>query len=139
MWKSALSHLWVWDVEVRDVLARDEVVRSALEHKPCEVSHDGLHLKMKITEHFIRPPASNQADDIGVNLGQEKGHGATGMKGVGSDVGWEETNGGAERQDRHAKDGGDVRWCDRAPGSASGRVGCVVCGKRGGGRSTVCA
>jgi len=138
MWKIALSHLWVGDVEVGDILARDEVLCSALEHKPCKVLHDGLCLKMKIMKHFIILPASNQEDDIGVNMGQEKGHSTTGMKGAGGDVIGEETNGGAEHQNQHAKDGGDVSWCDRVPGSASSSIGLVVGGQWGGGWGMVC-
>jgi hypothetical protein len=58
-----------------------------LKHKASEVAHDRLGLKMKVTKHFIRAPAADQADNICVDVGKEKGHGATGAKGVGVNVG----------------------------------------------------
>ena len=64
---------WVDDViRVGDIRTRDEVVVTALQHEAGEVAHDRLRLEMEVTKHFVGPPAANQADEIGVDAGEEK-------------------------------------------------------------------
>ena len=40
-----------------------------LEHSGRKVAHDRLRLYVKVAEHFVRTPTSNELDDVGVDLG----------------------------------------------------------------------
>ena len=64
----------------------DQVVVTPMEHEPGEVAHDRLGLKVEVPEHFIRAPAANESDDVGINSGEKEGHGTTHPKGAGCDV-----------------------------------------------------
>ena len=39
-----------------------------------EVKHNQLGLKVEVAEHFVGSPAADQADDVGVDLGEEESH-----------------------------------------------------------------
>ena len=43
----------------------------------------GEGLDVEVTEHFVRFPPTNQADDVGVDAGAEQGHGAAGAETAG--------------------------------------------------------
>jgi len=43
-------------------------------------------LDKKVAEHGVRFPATEEADDVGVHVSAEEGHGSPSMKGVGRDV-----------------------------------------------------
>jgi hypothetical protein len=66
-----------------------------VEHEAGKVAHDGLHLKVKIAKHFVRAPATDEADNIGINVSKEKGHCPTSAKGLCSDVRRKKANTGA--------------------------------------------
>ena len=53
-------------------------------------------MKMEVAEHFIGSPTANEADDVGVDLGEEKSHGTPCVKGPGGNVGREEAEGRTE-------------------------------------------
>ena len=57
-----------------------------MEHEAGKVAHDGLRLKVKIAKHFIRVPATDEVDDISINVSKGKGHHPTSSKGLHSDV-----------------------------------------------------
>ena len=59
----------------RHELVRDKLVL-CLEHLAGKVVHDGLGCEMEIAEHFVRPPATQEANDIGVNVGDKQSRGA---------------------------------------------------------------
>ena len=42
-----------------------------MEHAAGKVEHNRLGLKVEVAEHFVGPPAAEQADDVGVDLGEE--------------------------------------------------------------------
>ena len=67
MMKTALV-LSLWDKVVGN-----EGVGSGREHTTGVVPHERVSLDVQITEHFVRAPPANEADDVQVNLGQEKG------------------------------------------------------------------
>ena len=56
------------------------------DHEFGEVSHNWISLHMEIPHHFVTPPASNEADDVIVDSGTEKCHGACCPKGSCRDV-----------------------------------------------------
>jgi len=106
-----------------------------LEHKAGEVAHDRLGLKMQVTEHLIRAPAADQADNVGVDVGKEKGHGTTSAKGLGVDIGRKEANAGTE-----GGNGESEGLCDVGRGNGSVRrasAGLVVVGGQRGRRGRV--
>ena len=51
------------------------------DHECGEISHDWLSLHVEIPQHFVAPPASNEADDVIVEDGTEECHGASCPKG----------------------------------------------------------
>ena len=72
-----LGGLMTWDE-----LPWDEgVVR--LEHAAGEVSGDRFGLDVKIAEHSIRAPASQELDHVGVDFGDKQRHGASRSKRAG--------------------------------------------------------
>jgi hypothetical protein len=84
--RDMLNFRGVGEVHGGDILARKESVVAALEHEAGKVAHNRLGLKVKVPEHFVRAPASNEADDVGVNVGKEKGHCTAGAEGSSIDV-----------------------------------------------------
>ena len=82
----------LWHVMVR---VQDEVATS--EHEGTVVPHDGLGLKVEITEHFIRSPPAQKAYHVGVDMGAEKRHSARSPKAAGGDVGRGEAKGGRSK------------------------------------------
>jgi hypothetical protein len=75
-----LSHFWVREVKIGDILAGKKIIVATLEHEACKVAHDGLDLEVKVLEHFVGIPASNEVDYVSVNVSKEEGHGPTGRK-----------------------------------------------------------
>ncbi len=62
------SVLSLWDKVVGN-----EGVGSGGEHTTGVVPHERVSLDMQITEHLVRGPPADEADDVRVNLCQEKG------------------------------------------------------------------
>ena len=62
-----------------DKVVRNESVGTNVEHATRVVPHERVSLDMQISEHFIRVPPANKADDIRIDLGQEKDSGSSGM------------------------------------------------------------
>jgi hypothetical protein len=56
-----------------DKVVGNEGVGSGGEHTAGVVPHERVSLDVQITEHFVQAPPANKADDVRVNLGQEKG------------------------------------------------------------------
>ena len=48
--------------------------------------HDWHNLYMEIPQHFVNPPASNEANAIIIHAGSEECHGACRLKGPGIDI-----------------------------------------------------
>ena len=53
-------------------------------------------MDVKVTKQFIAAPPTDQADDIGINVGTKQGHGPSGAKGMCRDISGKETEGGAQ-------------------------------------------
>ena len=100
-------------------MVRKKCVCAAADHASREVTHDRGCLKMEIAEHFVRAPSAEEANDIGVDLGTEKGIGSRCSEAASTDVGWKEAEGRAKESDCVAECGGDVGWCDFNPGGTS--------------------
>jgi hypothetical protein len=120
--------LGVREVQIGKILAGKEIVVTALEHEAGELSHDRLGLEVKVLEHFIRMPAANEADDVGVNMSEEKGHSPTGTEGVRVDIIGKEAYAGTEGGDGEAEGEGDVGRCDRMVAGLVGGHAVVVGG-----------
>ena len=56
------------------------------DHEFGIVPHDWLRLHMEILQHFVTPPASNEADYISTHSGTEECHGACRLKGRRRDI-----------------------------------------------------
>jgi ribose 5-phosphate isomerase RpiB len=78
-----------------------------VEHEAGKVAHDGLHLKVKIAKHFAGVPVTNEVDDIGINVSEEKGHRPASSKGLCSDIRRKKANTGAYGRDGKAERKGD--------------------------------
>ena len=64
---------------------------SMVKHALGEVTHDRLGLDMKIAEHFVRAPAADETDDIGVDLGAKESHSACSSEAAGRNISRKET------------------------------------------------
>jgi len=51
-------------------LIGDEAVGAGVEHPSGVVAHKWCSLDMKVSKHFVRAPAADEADDVGVHLGE---------------------------------------------------------------------
>ncbi len=81
---------------------------AVVEHTGSKIAHDGFGLDMEVAQHLIGAPASDQSDDVGINLGTKKGHGAGGAKGPGGNVGGEEAIERAQNQASSFESGADL-------------------------------
>ena len=59
-------------------------------HPFREAVQEGLRLNVEVSEHLVRPPAAEETDGVGVDLGAEECICASGAKATCRDVGWEE-------------------------------------------------
>ena len=78
-------------LETWDPLIGDQGVGTPCKHALGEGVHNRGGLEMQVTQHLIRAPASEQADDIRVNIGNEECIGTGCSEASGSNVRWEET------------------------------------------------
>jgi hypothetical protein len=69
-WKKSM----LWDDEV-----------AMLEHTGCKVGSVGGRM-VQILDHCPRLPSAHHADQKGIDVGMEEGHGSTSMKGASGDV-----------------------------------------------------
>jgi len=68
---------------------------AVVNHSLGKIAHDWFGLGSEVTEHYIRLPAADELDDVGVHLGNEKGHGPAGAKRSGRYVCWGQPQGGS--------------------------------------------
>lgn len=50
-----------------ELVGRKGVVR--IQHLVSKIAHEGFSCKVKVTEHFVRPPAAKESDDVSVHFG----------------------------------------------------------------------
>ena len=67
-----------------------------MKHAAGETSQDWANLSMKVAEHFVRAPAPNETDDVGVYTCAEEGVGARGAEATGRYIGGKEAKRGPE-------------------------------------------
>ncbi len=99
------------------LVGRNGVVR--IQHFLGKIAHDGFSCKMKVPEHFVRPPAAKDLDDVSVHFGDEERHGTASSEGAGGDLLGCEAQAKAEEAHCATQMGGDVGWFD-----AGGSAGC---------------
>ena len=61
---------------------RKESVGATMKHPGRKITHDRLCLDMQVAEHFIRPPTTNEANAVRVDLGAQEGHGTRRSEGA---------------------------------------------------------
>jgi hypothetical protein len=66
-----------------NVLSRQQGKITGKGHTSHEGVHEQVGLEMEVAKHFIRAPATNEMDDVGVNAGAKEGHGTAGTKAAG--------------------------------------------------------
>jgi hypothetical protein len=76
--------LGVGNFKKGNVLARYKVVTATLKHEGGKVFHHRLSLEVKVAKCFIRAPVTDEADNVGVNVGKQKGHGTAGAERFGN-------------------------------------------------------
>ena len=68
------------------LVRRHELVRNqpviCSEHFAGEVRHDRLRRKVEVAKHFVGPPATQEANDVGVDFRDEQSRGARGSEGA---------------------------------------------------------
>jgi len=100
-----------WELMHRhQLVGRDGVI--GVKHALCEVAHDGFSCKVEVAEHLVRPPAAKEPNDIGVDFGDQEGHGSTCSKGAGRDLGRDEAEVSAKEAHCHPEVMGDDGWGD---------------------------
>jgi hypothetical protein len=88
----------------------------SLQHSGGETSHDRFGLDMEVTQHFIGAPATDETDDISVDLSAKEGHGASRTKRASTDIRMEETQlGGIASSNSGAKSISNMRRADTMP------------------------
>jgi hypothetical protein len=114
-----------------DILARLENVIAASEHALGKSVHHWFCLEVEVPEHDIGVPATEKADDISINLGTEKGHGAASAEGAGRDVFGQDANAGSNSGDRPAEEIRDIARSDweTADGGITS-TGSKICAQR---------
>ena len=86
---------------------KDEVTSN--QHVPCEGTHDGFGLNMKVPKHLIGAPTTQEANEVAVDMGAKKGHRARSTEAASRNVFNQETKvGGSQGSDSSAKDVGNV-------------------------------
>ena len=79
-------------------LARHKPECSAVEHGGGNTIHNGLRMDVKIAVELVRAPPPDQANSITVDATVEKGHGPSGARGAGGDVGGRDRRIGIEEE-----------------------------------------
>ena len=74
---------------LRNQLVRNKSVAASEKHLAGIVLHEWCSLYMKVSQHFIRAPAANKADDIRVNACKEEGICPCCAKAASRDVVWQ--------------------------------------------------
>ena len=64
----------VWLVQ-GNFTVRMEGEGTSAKHTGSKIAHHRFGLDVEVAKHFVGPPTANEADQIGVYLGTEKGHG----------------------------------------------------------------
>ncbi len=56
-------------------VVRNERISPSRKHTLGVIAHEWISLDVEVPEHFIRAPSADEADDVGVDAGQEEcGH-----------------------------------------------------------------
>lgn len=84
------------------------------EHFAGKTLHDRTGLDMEVAHHGIGLPATKKLDNIGVNFGAQKSHGAPGTEGPGRNFGRKDAKVGTGQESK-AKGGSDVGGGDMEP------------------------
>jgi hypothetical protein len=71
----------------RDGTVGKKGVVAVRHHKRGEALHDWLSLQVKVAEHLVGAPATEEADEISVDARDEKSHRAGGTKALGCHIG----------------------------------------------------
>jgi len=69
----------------------NERIRPSRKHTLGVIAHKRVSLDVEVPEHFVRAPAADEADDVGVDAGQEECRRASGAKTARRDLGRKET------------------------------------------------
>ena len=69
-----------------DCLVGQESKGAALEHAGREIPHHRFSLHVEVAQHFVRAPATEQTNDITVDMGTKESHGARGPQRAGGNV-----------------------------------------------------
>ncbi len=103
-----------------------EEVRIALgEHAVCKLVDQRPSLYEEVSKHGVRFPASQESNDVGVDIRTEKGHGTASAKGLCGNIFCCESNGWAHNGCGH------VKSCSNVLGDhIVVAVGVIVSGKR---------
>jgi hypothetical protein len=102
-----------------DVLVRKEDEVATVEHFGGEALHESISLEVEVAQHFVGTPSADEADDVGVDVSTEEGHGARGSERPSGDViGKKSQSGWTKETDSRAKCEADIRRGDN--------VECVV-------------
>ena len=78
-------------LERRDRLVRDKSEGTTDKHETTEVIHNRSSLEVKVAKHFVGAPATEQANDVGIDVGAEEGVGAGGTEATGRYIGGQKT------------------------------------------------
>jgi hypothetical protein len=93
-----------------------EQVELGVQHPGGKPSHDRFGLDMEVPEHFIGAPATDESDNVSVDLGAKEGHCASRTEGAGTDIVMEETElGGIASSNSGAKSISNLGWADTMP------------------------
>ena len=72
-------------------VVRNERISPSRKHTLGVIMHKRVSLDVEVPEHFVRAPAADEADDVGVDAGQEECRRASGAKTARRDLGRKET------------------------------------------------
>jgi hypothetical protein len=86
-------------------------------------SHHRLPLHVKIAQHFIGVPSSDEVYNVSVDATTQEVHGTSCLQGVSTDVGPSEAVGGSKDQDGSFKGIGDISRFDGLE-PRTGKKGC---------------
>ena len=101
------------NLQAGTVLVGNEDEVTSVEHFGSKAFHKGVGLEVEVSQHLIRSPSADEADDVGVDVSTKERHSAGGAKRASGDVIREETEGGrSEEADSSAKSDADIGWGD---------------------------
>jgi hypothetical protein len=87
---------------------------------------------MKIAKHFVGAPATDKANDVGIDTSAQEGHSTPGTKATGGDVPGVDAEGEVEGGSTEAEHSGDASGGDRSGGGGRRKKTKVERSRRGG-------